>query len=89
MPSVKHGYTGAFFLGRTSTELVLVILVGVRGDRTRNPWVGSRGSVRGEYRLCTDLEVRRYAVACLVHEPEELSFCSTTSSKRNAPRALK
>jgi len=42
VPSVKHWYTGAFFLGRTSTYLLLVILVGVRGDRTRNPWVGSR-----------------------------------------------
>jgi len=41
-PSVKHWYTGAFFLGRTSTYLHLVILVGVRGDWTRNPWVGSR-----------------------------------------------
>ena len=34
--------TEHFFLGRTSTYLLLVILVGVRGDRTRNPWVGSR-----------------------------------------------
>jgi len=32
MPSVKHWYTGVFFLGRTSTYLLfLVILVGVRG----------------------------------------------------------
>jgi len=42
MPSVKHWHTGAFFLGRTSTYLLKVILVGVRGDRTRNPWIGSR-----------------------------------------------
>jgi len=41
LPSVKHWYTQAFFLGRTSTYL-LVILVGARGDRTRNPWVSSR-----------------------------------------------
>jgi len=29
-------------MGRTSTYRLLVILVGVRGDRTRNLWVGSR-----------------------------------------------
>ena len=30
MPSVKHWYMGALFLGRTSTYLLLVTLVGVR-----------------------------------------------------------
>jgi len=29
-------------LGRTCTYLLLVILVGGRGDRTRNPWAGSQ-----------------------------------------------
>jgi len=40
--SVKHWYTGTIFQGRTSTYLLLVILVGVREYRTRNPWVSSR-----------------------------------------------
>ena len=35
--SVMHWYTE-----RTSTYLHLVILVGVRGERTRNPWIDSQ-----------------------------------------------
>ena len=35
--SVKHWYMGAFFLGRTRTYLLLVILVGVKGDQTTEP----------------------------------------------------
>ena len=43
------------------------------------------GSVRGEYRLCTDLRARRHPVACLVHEPEELSPRSSCVRPNDSP----
>ena len=38
----KHWYTETFFLGWTSTCLLLIILASLGGNQTRNPWVGSQ-----------------------------------------------
>ena len=43
VPIVKHWYTGAFFLGRTSAYFLFKSNFSwSEGDRTHNPWVGSR-----------------------------------------------
>jgi len=55
----KHWYTETFFLGWTSTCLLLIILGSLGGNQTRNPWVGSvlpLSQVKQYWFLCTKIK---------------------------------